>query len=272
MVGTKGYTLVEVMIFLAVSTALFVSATSLIGGRQRSIKFSEAMRDLESKIQSIVGEVSNGYYPNFAGLKCVLGPSGVSFSDGGTNAAIGQNQDCILLGKVIQFAPDAKYDKLNVYTVAGYSKSFFDSTSIAIPVQSLDESQPRVVINDGVTQTFTIPGGVELKSVISGSGAVGFYTALSGGDLSSIDTGADSETALRLNSGAQTTQSVAIKNIVRGGSASSVINKVETSTDTSADSLIKLCFVSSEGGQFATIALGGASHGVSTVLEYVASC
>ena len=57
-----GYTIVETLIFLAVSALLFVSTIILISGRQAKAQFTNSVRDLVSDITDVANDVANGYY------------------------------------------------------------------------------------------------------------------------------------------------------------------------------------------------------------------
>jgi type II secretory pathway pseudopilin PulG len=240
--SNRGYTFVEVMIFLAVSGALFASATSLIGGRQKSIRFSEAMRDVESKVQSIVADVSNGYYPNYKNVNCTATGGGPTFSAGASNTEIGQNQDCVLLGKAIQFSPNNKPNTFSVYTIAGNNKftELIGGKQFRRPVQSLVEAHPKVL-----------------------------YTSLSGGDLSSRDLTdpTKEKVAYKLNSGSQSTSAIAIPSLTKTSTDSEAISRINATTNFNSAE-VKLCFVSLEGDQTAELTIGGQAQGIGTKLEF----
>ncbi len=119
----SGYTIVEVLIFLAVSGALLISAMSLFGGQQRRAQFTQAVREFDSKIQDIINDVSTGFYPNTGSIQCAYDGgapgNGIKLTSG-SGSTQGANSDCIFIGRVIQFAPQGVGEgSLRIYTVAG---------------------------------------------------------------------------------------------------------------------------------------------------------
>src|SRR5205814_2186232 len=56
-----GYTIVEVMIFLAISSLLFVAASIAIGGQQAHTEFNTAANDTNTKFQQWIDQVANGF-------------------------------------------------------------------------------------------------------------------------------------------------------------------------------------------------------------------
>ncbi len=74
----NGYTIVEAMIFLAVSGVLFVSAMAAVSGQQQKTQFYQSIRDLDSNIRDKINEVGSGTFGNSLNLKCrVNGPFAV---------------------------------------------------------------------------------------------------------------------------------------------------------------------------------------------------
>ncbi len=61
---STGYTIVETMIFLAVSSLMFISAMILINGRQSRAEFIQAVRVFEANLRDVANDVSTGYYAN----------------------------------------------------------------------------------------------------------------------------------------------------------------------------------------------------------------
>lgn len=104
--GPMGFTIIEVMVFLAISALLFVGAMTAIGGRQNQVQFQQGVRDAQSKLEDVINQVVSGFYPNPGTLPCrILAPSNVNSGPdfSGPGVTQGANGDCIFLGKVMQF-------------------------------------------------------------------------------------------------------------------------------------------------------------------------
>src|SRR5438477_181949 len=108
--GPQGYTIVEVMIFLAVSSALLLSAMALISAQQRKTRFSQGSKDMVSQLQDIVNIISTGYYINSNNYKCSDSGNGDSSGyptvSSSTANNKGANYGCTFIGHVFQFSPD----------------------------------------------------------------------------------------------------------------------------------------------------------------------
>ena len=116
-----GFTVIEVLIVLAVTAGLFVSAAIMIGGRQNQTAFDQAVRQIESQIQQVINEVSNGYFPDtdFSCSAGALGPVLSSAPSGGQ----GTKSGCIFVGKAIQFRiTGTDPEQFIIHTLAGLQK------------------------------------------------------------------------------------------------------------------------------------------------------
>ena len=49
-----GYTIVEVLIFLAISSLMFLLAATFISGKQSAVEFKQGMNDINTQIKSVV--------------------------------------------------------------------------------------------------------------------------------------------------------------------------------------------------------------------------
>jgi len=109
---SQGYTILETMIFLAVSAAMFFSAMAFVGGKQNRTEFASAVRDLETSLNDIANDVSTGYYANITStgqmLSCTpnnsANPVPVQLTATNTDAQ-GKNTGCIFIGKTVVFRP-----------------------------------------------------------------------------------------------------------------------------------------------------------------------
>lgn len=124
----KGYTIVEVMLFLAVSGFMFLIAATFVSGKQASSEFRQGMNDINSNIRQVINDVANGFFPANANFNCYTDSAGPHITSGsagqGTNSGNRTSQGisgggCVYLGKAIIFSNGGNATKYGVYTVAG---------------------------------------------------------------------------------------------------------------------------------------------------------
>lgn len=119
-INEGGFTIIESMIYLAVSGVLFASALGIFTTQQRETQFSQSVRQFESTINGLVNDSSTGTYSNFANVRCQYSANvPLITSQVGSNA--GDNDDCLFLGKAVQFGngpysptPDENFAQLTV--------------------------------------------------------------------------------------------------------------------------------------------------------------
>jgi hypothetical protein len=179
---SSGYTIIEVMIFLAVSAAIAGAAMNLISGKQSETDFNQKMRDTQSKIQDWLNDVSTGVtggdpsqqscyvLGNRPQVRAVAPPAGYSPS-------------CTFLGKAIQFTDQnysmAQAESLYAYSVFGCRITACNPSG-PIP-KNMDDANPDTPVGRGgetsLIETFNL-SPARVKSVTSaplaGSYLIGF--------------------------------------------------------------------------------------------------
>jgi len=114
---SAGFTIIETMIVLTVTGALFVIIAATLTGRQNEAEFVHAIQSVQSQLQQAIDEVSAGFFPT-NDLSCSAGTSSLSFVAGGGSQ--GANDQCVFLGSVIQFnVQGTSPEQYRIYTVAG---------------------------------------------------------------------------------------------------------------------------------------------------------
>lgn len=165
----KGFTLVEIILFLALTGLIFLIGFVGIGGRNRQVQFTDSIRSIDSFVQSNLNDVFNGV----------------------NNAALvsDNNPDEVLLGKYFAFCSETNTHprcaggqgtRMLVYDVVGDKLSngvIVDITtgtgscpglstpSADIDVKLLDCSRPRVA---GDPEVGTIEWGTNFISANAG--------------------------------------------------------------------------------------------------------
>jgi prepilin-type N-terminal cleavage/methylation domain-containing protein len=136
-----GFTIIEVMIVLAVTGLLFVSAAALISGKQNQTAFDQSIRDVQSQIQQVINEVSVGFYPNLGNVQC-NGAGGTVTLTKAAGTAQGANAGCVFLGKAMQFQVGAASpEEFKVYSIAALQKGGSSNAESS----SLSEAKPKVI-------------------------------------------------------------------------------------------------------------------------------
>lgn len=263
----NGYTVIEVLIVLAVTATLFVSAAIMIGGRQNRTAFEQAARNVQSQIQQVLNEVAVGYYPNNGDFTCTATATGPQFGAG--SAGVGTNSGCVFVGKVIQFGvTGTDPEQFVVYTLAGLQKRAGSNTEAV----NRTESQPKVVAP--TTSNSSIPDRSVTNKLDNGLttyrmwydngagaqyiGAVGFMQSFA------KYTGSD------INSGAQNVHTVAVAgtsiNAGKAATAEAINANFPTSPfDTSGG--VFICFVSGATDQSGLISIGGNNRNQTVSLD-----
>ncbi len=213
-----GYTIIEVMVVIGISAVIFFSAMTAIGGRQESVQFSQAVREFDAKMRDIMNDVTTGYFPTNSTITCTLlaGTPQISVDN---DAKLGTNNNCIFIGKAIQFLPDGVGERMDIYSLAGLRYQDNDQT----PTTTIAKAQPVPLARPGddpnfkdATESYQLLYGLRVKKVIkplgttppeygsvgiiSNFGAAGVSEAQSlqiGGIIGS-QTGANESTTLRI--------------------------------------------------------------------------
>jgi hypothetical protein len=202
-----GYTLIEVMIFLAVSTVLLAVTIVAIRGQQAHTEFISGMNDVNTKFQQWVDQVVNGLSGSGASptsattnIKCSVNEaSNVALpqlqpSNGGER---GGNPQCIFLGKVIHINDQASANNNHIYTytVIGRRNSTDVNGNLS---NSKDLVSARPVAAAGspvdLTEDYNIPNGVKILGVDNTNGGTtshlgGFFISFNNETINNGATG-----------------------------------------------------------------------------------
>lgn len=137
-----GFTIVEVMVVLAVTGGLFLAAAIMISGRQNQTAFDQAIQNVQSQIQAAIDGVAVGFYPEKGSFSCSAGGGGAPPNLTIASSGQGTNSGCIFLGQALQFQlAGSDPEEFVGYTIAGLQQGCA-STSEAT---CLDQAEPATV-------------------------------------------------------------------------------------------------------------------------------
>jgi prepilin-type N-terminal cleavage/methylation domain-containing protein len=252
-----GYTIIEVLIVLAVTAGLFVAAAMTIAGRQNRTAFEQSIRGMQSKIQGLIDEVVVGHYPGNDNIQCTATPTGPVVAPGASPQ--GTNGGCIFVGKVIQFGvAGTNPEQYRVYTMAGLR---VDPTT-GQEVRTRSEARP-ILVTDTATPGI-LENGLTTLSIVANnpttSGGIAIWQSLasvSGGVLTS------SSQANHIGAVPNTSLNSPIATFVSGASL--------TTGDLDHVDGVRICFVSGSTNQSGLMTLGGKNRRLTVTLDIKSS-
>lgn len=251
---TGGYTIIEILVVLTVTTALFLVVSIMFSGKQGQVEANQSARDLESKIQNIANDVANGYYYN--GISCTgtnNGSNQVSVSSLATSA--GSNSGCVFLGKIVSFNSFGS----TIYSAVGWQ--FTGATGASPTTSSLSEAKPVLVTVNPEDYTFKYSlAPTHIYDIASGAeyGAIAFMT-----QLGQASGGSNPLT------GSKATLLYGINGSTVGDSASQL--EAQVNTDSNFVLLaqgVRICLVSGNGKPVEiTVGAGGNQVGTNVLID-----
>lgn len=271
-----GFTIIEVLITLGVSASMFLMVAFLIAGKQSGAEFVQAIRNIETQIESTIGEVGNGYYPNNNNFSCNVSGNKVNL----TTSASGQgtNQECVFLGKILDFGgpesnPGRNTSQYRIYSVAAVNNPLIGTLSAIKPiVMTATGASTYGNVQNGIdnSQAMDLNYGLRLYSMTydAGSGpqpvkAIGFMQSLgTAGGSTGLESSSQHTNILAVFGSNTSNSSVA---------EAEAMNKSMQDPASDPNAAIvnpsrgfKLCFESADGKRSGLISIGG-TGGNSTV-------
>jgi len=190
-----GYTIVEVMIVLAVSSVMFLIAATFVSGKQASAAFTEGTNEFASQLQTTIAQVINGQYSDVA-LQCSSNGTTTTVSIGGNGQ--GTNNSCIFLGKVVFLAQGAYGPNYQVLPLAGARIVGSAPGGIVTPAQEAPAVIAPLISQEVVPQQLDVSSVQETDAGGATHNFVGiaFLEGLGSVDASGNPTGAGQNVSL----------------------------------------------------------------------------
>ena len=155
----KGFTIIEVLIVLAVTSFMLISAVYLISNKQNQTSFDQSIRNVQTELQQVASDVASGYYQSDGNISCTSTSGLPKLTD--TAADLGTNDGCVFLGKMVQYgvAPLADPQTYNIYTIAG-----LQGTQLA-PSTDLISAKSRLIARGSAATEASVPDVYDTKQL-----------------------------------------------------------------------------------------------------------
>jgi type II secretory pathway pseudopilin PulG len=275
-----GYTILEVMLFLAITAGMFGIAMRGFSGRQATVQFSQAVNDMSQIFASTANDVKDGFSGE-RNITCTSTGGSISIASGAS--ITGQNSGCAFIGKVLVVAPESSGSqnyKLHIFTVVAPSgvglsadkTAALQLSTVGVKVVHADSTAPnRNGIESGVsfTDTRDLPWGIKHLNNASSSFAVGYLNGLGeyGYRTLAMDFNNNTLKTAALT-GNKNSIAAALEEAISSADASI---KAQILTPVQADRKV-ICFVSPSGTQSAKLRLGGNGGTLAVETEFDGDC
>lgn len=255
----SGYTIVETMIFLAVSGAMVIAVMALVASQQRRTEFQTAVREFQNDMQDVANDVSTGFFNVIPDTtkRCQVAGNSIQFNNGGNGQAANRGE-CVLIGKVVRFTDTDEY---NIYTMAGRKKnisdedvkSFAEATPMALNGNrnSPDTKETRYIRSARIARVSYNEGTADIPR-----GAIGFFTSFATTDARGLASGSSRVTVVPVNNTSL--------NADEGPTISAIEDPLNLAPPNPSGG-IKICLESETTEQYAIVGLGVNKTGLLTV-------
>lgn len=142
----KGFTIVEVLIVLAVTGSLSVLAFFFMNGRSQRLAFENDITDLRTKLDDVTNNVSSGYYARTNNFTCTA-TSGSPIISRVTSSNLGTNSDCQFLGRAVHV--NTTWSNYYIHSIIGLTKV----NGSGRIVSSLPETKARLLSLSQINNT-----------------------------------------------------------------------------------------------------------------------
>lgn len=244
-----GFTILETIITLTVSSMLFVTVMLAFNGRQGRVEFSQGLRDIEAYIMDVANDVQDGYYPKLTNLICAtpnIDNPVISFDLSNTSPQ-GSNNSCIFAGKAMYFN-DSDKQSIITYTLAGRK----DATNTSNLYPSLIFARDVSGVLYDTSESYVLPASIRLVDSSSAytSHLLGLFF-----DVSSVGASSGGVSVV-VPYGIKITENT-IDGLAAG--VKNAFGNIPTSKD-----IKSLCFKSGTSNQYGTIKVQKGINGLST--------
>ncbi len=262
--SSGGYTIIEIMIVLAISGIIFISSLALFNGQGAETNFNQAVSDLASELSTQARSVSSSQFYGVGGYSCTASgnPPRATLSSSSSSSGA-TNSDCLSIGKA--FESISSTNDIYIYNVLGNRLTYSGGTPLG-PASSLAEANPTIATVNGADLSADYKLGSSLKIIsskvtnlvgqLSSSSLVGYYLDFNGETGSSQSSGVLTAKAYNLSATGHNVS--AAKACVEGTSCAAP-------TDIS---LWQLCLQSSDGKHRVLLNISNSAAGVTTSSKF----
>ena len=255
-IRAAGYTIIEVMIVLAVSGAIFFVAYNSISGKQADTAFTIGTNEFATQLRTIISQIQNGQYTDVS-IGCDSSGSSITFD---SSASISKN-NCVFIGKFLHFSLSGDNTKYEIFSVvgAGSASTLANAKPTPVTTSAAKPTNPELTTQESMPQNLQITSIKNISkagTVMATYWGIGFFQSLGVSDA---------------NGTAQPVYLSYSKTLDNNMNKDTAAQQL-TSSSLAQTNSATICIT--DGSRYATVLLGDATGAgqMSVDLKVVASC
>ncbi len=269
----QAFTIVEVMIFLAVSALMMVAAFAMFSGQTQKTQFTQAINDIQAQLNDVINNVSTGYYSNTNNFQCrapIAAESGPQITALANANNQGTNGGCVYIGRAVHFNVGGNKKLYNTYNLVGLQ--YVTGSTSTIPI-SLTQSFPVAIAPSASAAHLSVPPGQVSQTLSYGLQAIAMHfngTSNSTAALAIISSFGQNDSTGKLASGSKVASLYAINpavpiSISTGTTSPAMADYLDSSTNYTLASSVIICYLG-KGGQYGVITIGSSGRQLNNTL------
>ena len=165
-----GFTIIELMIFLAIAGGLFIFGISTLLKVQNNDQFRVDLGLLKTQIQAYINNTAEGNYTLPNNYQCLPGASRLYILNSATTSSM--SPDCMYIGSALGFTNNTANNLWTIHDLPVFGYTFKNNSISQFQPNSTSLADALPITSAGLDQTYNIPGELSLYSVsyISSSG------------------------------------------------------------------------------------------------------
>lgn len=161
----NGFTIIEILMFIAISGLLLIGALAGINGSINNSRFNDAVNSTTSYIQSQYGEVISGRNSRAANVNCT---NGVVTSGGSSVAGM---TGCVILGRLVEF-------NVGGTTISSRYIVGRDNANLALGDTAAVVAAVPVVPTAATDGSFSVPWSTQINRMTRGAVGVNYLAII----------------------------------------------------------------------------------------------
>lgn len=135
--------MVETLVFLAVTGAMFTGAVGVFTSQQRATQFSQSVRQFEAEISDVINNTSTGVFPELFDISCSYAGAVIQFTRTAGSES-GKGNGCMFVGQAVQvginpFSTDT--NRFVIQTLVG--------SNLAVNTSNFSQTYPSALYSGG---------------------------------------------------------------------------------------------------------------------------